>query len=210
MVTSKPINYIVPMVAFAAALLLLSRFLEFPAISSPIPTGISLSSSSSSLSSSIDSSLSLVLGSRPTEAFTELRAAFWRWDAEVGCPRFREHLKGWKVNASAVQDSRSRMDCGKLGSAHVTVLVMEWTWIPDNMENLYYCNCGLSCLWTKSPVLADKPDAVLFENAMPPVRQDFPHRGSSPTSLGKDPPSTLKMPSIASSKYFLAESLLID
>lgn len=49
------------------------------------------------------------------------------------------------------------------------MLVKGWTWIPDNLDNLYPCRCGLSCLWTKSPVLADKPDALLFETSTPPL-----------------------------------------
>ncbi|MFQ6650302.1 hypothetical protein Gotur_022112 [Gossypium turneri] len=54
---------------------------------------------------------------------------------------------------------------------HVSVLVKGWTWIPDNLDNLYSCQCGMSCLWTKSPVLADKPDALLFETATPPLQK---------------------------------------
>lgn len=34
---------------------------------------------------------------------------------------------------------------------------------------LYFCRCGLSCLWTKSSVLVDKPDALLFETTTPPL-----------------------------------------
>ncbi|CAI9282091.1 unnamed protein product [Lactuca saligna] len=54
---------------------------------------------------------------------------------------------------------------------HVGVLIKGWTWIPDNLDNLYSCRCGLSCLWTKSPVLLDKPDALLFETTTPPSRR---------------------------------------
>ncbi|KAL1063476.1 hypothetical protein V6Z11_D13G145000 [Gossypium hirsutum] len=54
---------------------------------------------------------------------------------------------------------------------HVSVLVKGWTWVPDNLDNLYSCQCGMSCLWTKSPVLADKPDALLFETATPPLQR---------------------------------------
>lgn len=63
------------------------------------------------------------------------------------------------------------MDCAALGPAHVSVLVKGWTWIPDNLDSLYSCRCGLSCLWTKSPVMADKPDVLLFENVIPPARR---------------------------------------
>lgn len=53
------------------------------------------------------------------------------------------------------------------------MLVKGWTWIPDNLDNLYSCRCGLSCLWTKSPVLADRPDVLVFENVVPPARVRF-------------------------------------
>lgn len=74
-------------------------------------------------------------------------------------------------NASAIQDSGEGLDCA--AADHVSVLVKGWTWIPDNLDNLYSCRCGLSCLWTKSPVLADKPDVVVFENVLPPARVRF-------------------------------------
>ncbi|KAJ6291566.1 hypothetical protein OIU76_023608 [Salix suchowensis] len=57
--------------------------------------------------------------------------------------------------------------CDELKMEHVSVLVKGWTWIPGNLDNLYSCRCGLSCLWTKSSVLADKPDALLFETTTP-------------------------------------------
>ena len=44
-------------------------------------------------------------------------------------------------------------------------LIKGWTWIPDNLSNLYSCWRGLSYLWTKSSVFADKPDASLFETS---------------------------------------------
>lgn len=163
MLPSKPINFLAPMVAFAVAVLVLSRFLEFPPLSSPLPAEIP-----SFLSSSPPR-----LDSRTKEAFSDLRAAFARWDAGVGCARFRELHESWAPNASAVQDSGGRVDCEGLGPAHVSVLVKGWTWIPDNLDNLYSCRCGLSCLWTKSPVMADKPDALLFENVIPPARVRF-------------------------------------
>ncbi|PKU70828.1 alpha-(1,4)-fucosyltransferase [Dendrobium catenatum] len=169
MIPSKPVNFLAPMIAFAVALLLLSRFLEFPSLSSPLPTEIPSSSSILSTPSS-PSSLSPSLNSRPKEAFSDLKAAFARWDEEIGCERFRER-NGGAPNASAVQDYSGSVDCEGLGPAHVSVLVKGWTWIPDNLDNLYSCRCGLSCLWTKSPVMADKPDALLFENVMPPARR---------------------------------------
>ena len=62
-------------------------------------------------------------------------------------------------------------DCNNdLKLRHASVLVKGWTWIPDNLDNLYSCRCELSCLWTKSPVLADKPEALLFETTTPPIQ----------------------------------------
>lgn len=60
--------------------------------------------------------------------------------------------------------------CEGLKKKHVSVLVKRTSWIPDNLDNLYSCPCGLTCLWTKSPVLADQPDAHLFEKAKPPLK----------------------------------------
>ncbi|KAM1264664.1 hypothetical protein ACFX15_033975 [Malus domestica] len=56
---------------------------------------------------------------------------------------------------------------------HVSVLVKVWTWITDNLDNLYSCPCGLSCLWTKSYVLVNKPDALLFETTTPPLQAEM-------------------------------------
>lgn len=60
-----------------------------------------------------------------------------------------------KFKSSALQAGSAAGDCGMDGASHVSVLVKGWTWIPDNMDNLYSCRCGLACLWTKSPILAD-------------------------------------------------------
>lgn len=54
---------------------------------------------------------------------------------------------------------------------HVSVLVKKWTWVPDNLDNLYQCRCGLTCLWTKSNVLADHPDVLFFETSTPPLQR---------------------------------------
>ncbi|KAI6691241.1 hypothetical protein NL676_028069 [Syzygium grande] len=61
------------------------------------------------------------------------------------------------------------MTFSELRLSHVSVLVKGWFWIPDNLDNLYPCQRGLSCLWTKSPVLADKLDALLFQTSTPPL-----------------------------------------
>ncbi|XP_073259931.1 alpha-(1,4)-fucosyltransferase-like [Populus alba] len=83
------------------------------------------------------------------DPFTDLFIAFKKWDSQV-------------VNGDG--------GCSELKMQHVSVLVKWWTWIPSNLDNLYSCRCWLSCLWTKSSVLADKPDALLFETAPPPFQ----------------------------------------
>ena len=89
----------------------------------------------------------------------------------MGCSRFRETHKGLIRNgSSSLQNVDGDLDCGVLQMHHVEILVKGWTWIPDNLDNLYSCRCGLSCLWTKSSVLADKPDALLFETTTPPLQ----------------------------------------
>ncbi|XP_028232173.1 alpha-(1,4)-fucosyltransferase-like [Glycine soja] len=104
------------------------------------------------------------------EPFSNLVAAFRKWDSQVGCARFKDKPNGVPLNQSKVVSLQEVGDCGGLKLNHVSVLVKGWTWIPDNLDNLYSCSCGLSCLWTKSLVLADKPDALLFESSMPPVQ----------------------------------------
>lgn len=92
----------------------------------------------------------------------------------MGCARFREKPNGVSLNGSKVvslQEIGGDSACGGLTMKHVSVLVKGWTWIPDNLDNLYSCRCGLSCLWTKSPVLADKPDALMFESTTPPIQR---------------------------------------
>ncbi|KAM1233495.1 hypothetical protein ACFX2J_003188 [Malus domestica] len=107
------------------------------------------------------------------DPFTNLIGAFRKWDAQVGCSRFREKhkLQMLQNKSSSLQQIRGESECGEAKSEHVSVLVKGWTWILDNLDSLYSCSCGLSCLWTKSPVLADKPDALLFETTTPPLQR---------------------------------------
>ncbi|XP_065011351.1 alpha-(1,4)-fucosyltransferase-like [Musa acuminata AAA Group] len=148
----KLINYIVPMLATAILLLLLfSHYLDLPSLSSPVPISTS------------------VRPRGPKAAFTDLVAAFELWDAEVGCAWFREKHAGWATNASAIRPDDDNDECAAARMSHVSVLVKGWTWIPDSMDDLYPCRCGMTCIWTKSPVLADNPDAVLFESVTPPA-----------------------------------------
>uniref|UniRef100_A0A2P2JQ03 Alpha 1 family protein n=1 Tax=Rhizophora mucronata TaxID=61149 RepID=A0A2P2JQ03_RHIMU len=148
---------------FAFLVLFFSGFLEFPSVSTAITPPIK------------DSGLPSPLTSNQTDPFTDLFGAFRKWDSLVGCARFREKHKdlgSFVSNGSAsLQVVGGDTGCDDLKMDHVSVLVKGWTWIPDNLDNLYSCRCGLSCLWTKSSVLADKPDALLFETTTPPIQR---------------------------------------
>ena len=156
----KPVNTITVaiMLAFSFLVLFFSGFIEFPSATSsfqPIKDSINSNSRASQ------------------EAFSDLVGAFRKWDSQVGCARFREKHSGFnqsKSKPSSLQEIGNESQCGDLKLNHVSVLVKGWTWIPDNLDNLYSCRCGMSCLWTKSSVLADKPDALLFETTTPPLR----------------------------------------
>ncbi|KAM1120247.1 hypothetical protein ACFX2I_044345 [Malus domestica] len=156
----KPFNSftIAFMMSGAFFILFFCSFLEFPPISTSVqPTN--------------DPTPSLT-NSAP-DPFTHLIGAFRKWDAQVGCPRFKEkhNQQLFPKNSSSLQQIRGESECGEAKPEHVSVLVKGWTWIPDNLDNLYSCPCGLSCLWTKSSVLADKPDALLFETTTPPLQR---------------------------------------
>ncbi|KAL0365805.1 UNVERIFIED_CONTAM: Alpha-(1,4)-fucosyltransferase [Sesamum radiatum] len=159
----KPINTfaITLMLGFALIILFLTGFLQLPSPTTSIP--------------SPKDSLFLTLSkSRAPQPFKDLFKAFTNWDSQVGCAQFREKhtdLLGNGSKISSLQNADGEIQCGDLQMNHVSVLVKGWTWIPDNMDNLYSCRCGLSCLWTKSSVLADKPDALLFETTTPPFQR---------------------------------------
>lgn len=159
----KPFNSfsIAFMLGGAFLILFLCSFLEFPSVSTSIQPPID------------DPTLSLTKST--PDPFTNLIAAFRKWDSQVGCARFREKHKSLTQNNGSSSSSPSSLqqqsECGKKPQMdHVSVLVKGWTWIPDNLDNLYSCPCGLSCLWTKSSVLADKPDALMFETTTPPLQ----------------------------------------
>ncbi|OWM67468.1 alpha-(1,4)-fucosyltransferase [Punica granatum] len=143
--------------------LFFSGLLQFPSLSAPLPSF---------------RDPALLSGPNTTpDPFTDLLSAYKKWDSQVGCTQFRERHKAWILTrtgssrsneSSSLQVSPGESECSELQLNHASVLVKGWTWIPDNLDNLYACRCGLSCLWTKSPVLADKPDALLFETSTPP------------------------------------------
>ncbi|KAG9444131.1 hypothetical protein H6P81_015471 [Aristolochia fimbriata] len=157
----KSLNYLIPMLGVAVLLLLLSHFLELP---------LPVSSSPSVRTASSSTGYSPIPDFGQNDPFKDLLVAFRKWDVKVGCLNFKEKYKNWTVNVSALQKIDSG-DCGRMKMAHVSVLVKGWTWIPDNLDNLYSCRCGLSCLWTKSDVLADKPGALFYETSRPPLQR---------------------------------------
>ncbi|GMH00332.1 hypothetical protein Nepgr_002171 [Nepenthes gracilis] len=142
------------MVAFSLLILLFSGFLPFPRVTPSLPPVT-------------DSRIS-----SKAAPFTDLLGAFKKWDSQVGCSSFGEKHRGLPTNgSSSLQTVVGDLGCNDLKLKHVSVLVKGWTWIPDNLDNLYYCRCGLSCLWTKSSILADNPDALVFETTTPPLQR---------------------------------------
>lgn len=158
----KSINTLVITLMLGFAIIILfwtTSFLEFP-------------SADPSISSVKDALFVTLSEPSESESFEDLLGAFKKWDAKVGCAHFREkHQAPLPVTGSRISSLQDEIPCGELQQNHVSVLVKGWTWIPDNMDNLYSCGCGMSCLWTKSSVLADKPDALLFETVTPPLRR---------------------------------------
>jgi alpha-1,4-fucosyltransferase len=187
MLFPKRINYVAPMLASAAILLLLlSGYFELPSISTPAP----LLAGAARFPTALDS-----VGSRDRDPFTSLLEAFASWDAAVGCPRVRAKLaaaglglgpglplpsasasasaNGTAEDPAAASVSggaawRGAARCEDLAARHVGVLVKGWTWIPDALDGVYTCRCGVSCVWSKSAAAVDRPDALLFEGATPP------------------------------------------
>ncbi|XXG45515.1 hypothetical protein AAC387_Pa02g0581 [Persea americana] len=163
----KFLNYIAAMLGFGLLLFFFFGSIKFHSAISSIPP-LEPNSAKSASGSSWGG-----LGIEK-DPFFDLLGAFRKWDSKVGCARFREKHKGWHVNGSSLQDADGVVDCEAMRMAHVSVLVKGWTWVPDNLDNIYSCRCGLSCLWTKSGVLADKPDAMLYETTRPPIQR---HKG---------------------------------
>ncbi|KAB5512593.1 hypothetical protein DKX38_029621 [Salix brachista] len=158
----KPLNtYTITIMLFLTVIILFfSGFLEFPSLTASITSPVK------------DSNFPVKTTPDP---FTNLFVAFRKWDSQVGCMQFREKPKNLWSQGSNGSASLQVVDgdagCNELKMEHVSVLVKGWTWIPGNLDNLYSCRCGLSCLWTKSSVLADKPDALLFETTTPPLQR---------------------------------------
>ncbi|KAF9608462.1 hypothetical protein IFM89_009828 [Coptis chinensis] len=164
---SKPFNYIVisTMLGFTVLFLFISHFLQFPhpttPLISPYPNDLKTQDPNPNPN---------------PDPFTDLLGAFRIWDYQVGCTKFKKTCTNLSSNNGVVSSLQNieGVSCGSLKMKHVIVLVRKWTWIPDNLDNLYTCRCGLTCLWTKSSVLADQPDVLLFETSTPPSQR---HKG---------------------------------
>jgi alpha-1,4-fucosyltransferase len=169
--STNHIYYLAPLLAVAIALtIFLPSFLG----SSSSPS-LQLSEKEDNIENPVNITTAVdSIGTRQKEPFAELRPAFDRWDSEVGCPRFRDKFRRWKVNETAVQQADSR-DCPKFKLKHVTVWAKAVSWVPDVLDGLYECRCGLSCLWSQSDVLADRPDVEVYQAYGPPqtVRLSF-------------------------------------
>ncbi|PHT45699.1 Alpha-(1,4)-fucosyltransferase [Capsicum baccatum] len=153
------------MLLFTLIILIFSGFLDFP-----LYTSSSIPSTKNQILTTPTPTPTTSL-SKP-DPFSNLLGALKKWDSQMGCPQFREKHKGLNYTFGSLQNvDDGELNCNELKMDYVSVLVKGWTWIPDNLDNLYYCRCGLSCLWTKSDVLADKPDALLFETATPPIQR---------------------------------------
>ncbi|XP_071710759.1 alpha-(1,4)-fucosyltransferase [Rutidosis leptorrhynchoides] len=161
----KPLNSIAIaiMLGFSLIIFFCYILIDFPsATTSSIPVS----------TSQIKSQPQSVPQSDP-DPFQYLLGTFKKWDSQVGCSNFKQkHMglmrKGGNFSSLQVGDEH---ECSELKMNHVGLLIKGWTWIPDNLDNLYSCRCGLSCLWTKSSVLVDKPDALFFETSTPPSKR---------------------------------------
>ena len=156
----------------AAILLLLSGYFEVPSMSSLSMLAPFLSGAGAThFPTALDS-----VGSRDRDPFTSLLEAFNAWDAAVGCPRIRAKLAAAELPAANATASAAITGgaawggarCEELKTRHVGVLVKGWTWIPDALDGVYSCRCGVSCVWSKSAAAVDRPDALLYEGATPP------------------------------------------
>ncbi|KAI5070356.1 hypothetical protein GOP47_0014699 [Adiantum capillus-veneris] len=119
-----------------------------------------------SVSTSISQADALLLNS----SFTHLLVAYGEWDAHVGCTLFTQKHP-WLLGPNPSLQDPHAVSCASMRLRHVSVLVKEWRWLPDNLDNLYICPCGLTCLWSKSKVIADGADADLYETGNPPRKR---------------------------------------
>jgi hypothetical protein len=121
--SSKHIYYLAPLIAIAIALTIFLP--SFPGL--PLSFRISNREDDTNIPLNIMTAVDSI-GTRQKEAFSDIKPAYDRWDSEIGCSRFRDKFRRWKVNESAVQQTGGG-DCSRLKLDHVSVLVMQVTWI---------------------------------------------------------------------------------
>lgn len=181
MLVPKRANYVAPMLASAAILLiLLSGYFELPSITSsfsaPLTPIVSADAAAAAERRRFDTALDSV-GSRKRHAFTSVLAAFGAWDAAVGCPRIRAKIGAANATTASAMAAITGgagwagATCEDMKTRHVGVFVKGWTWIPDALDGVYTCRCGVSCVWSKAAAVVDRPDAMLFEGATPPLER---------------------------------------
>ncbi|KAJ4814148.1 hypothetical protein LUZ62_026714 [Rhynchospora pubera] len=166
--SSNHIYYLAPLLTVAIALtLFLPSFLGSSPPPSPSPSlPISDKEDNTEIPINITTAVDSI-GTRQREPFSDLKLAYDRWDSEVGCSQFREKFRRWKVNASVVQPADA-VGCSELKLDHVSVWAKAVSWVPDILDGLYECRCGLSCLWTQNEVLAHPADVEFYQALGPP------------------------------------------
>ena len=138
----------------AILLLLLSGYFKVPSMSSLSMLAPFLSGAGAThFPTALDS-----VCSRDRGPFTSILKAFNAWDASVGCPRIRAKLNAAEPPATIATAEASASAaitgdaawggarCEELKMRHVGMLVKGWTWIPDVLDGVYSCCCGVSCI----------------------------------------------------------------
>ncbi|CAM6088657.1 unnamed protein product [Calypogeia fissa] len=103
----------------------------------------------------------------------DILQAYRFWDSKVGCGKFQEKIQDYEHRNTSFRSLQPEhlVKCEELQQQHVSILVRESTWIPDYLNGFHTCSCGLTCLWTKSEVLAHEPDVCIYEGSDPPWRR---------------------------------------
>lgn len=120
------------------------------------------------------------------------------WDSNGGCEKFQEKIRdhGFRNSSAKSLQPEDLVKCEDLQKQHVSVVVKITTWIPNSLNGFHTCRCGLTCLWTKSEVVADDADVHLYEGYFPPFEVS-----THPVTflrLWWSPPNILKVKSLGS------------
>ncbi|KAJ3675194.1 hypothetical protein LUZ60_004236 [Juncus effusus] len=186
--SSNHIYYLAPLLATAIALtLFLPSFLGSSNSVSPIAESKNDTRINKSIVINITTAVDSI-GTRQKENFSDLKPVFQKWDSEIGCIKFKNKFAGWTVNDSAVQKMDGG-DCSEYKLDHVSVWARAVSWIPEVLDGLYECNCGLTCLWSRNEALADNADVEFYQALPPPEtrKQGEPLRASIDLEFGRKP-----------------------